>query len=421
MPWSEKYRPQTLQDIIITDDLYTKIYSWVEKWISGRPQKKGLILYGQPGTGKSSTAYCIAKSFGIPVIEMNGSSQRNSDKMKEVAGNAASTRDIFSDYSATDNKPDKIILIDEADNIDAGRSGTDSGGIRELASIIRSTTCPIILTMNDFYEFRRKNGADAVISGSDAIEFKQYSRRNDVNSKNFRLKLLKRVREILAKEGKSLGPEILNEIFERDGTDIRAILNDIEAAASTVSATMSGDRDEPSNIFRSLESILIDRDPAKSLSVLTDTDFTFDQLLLWIDENLVDVAENPVDLASSYENIAIADLYNGFVIKKQHFAFQRYAQEIAALTGSTLENSAKHFLKFQFPAYLSRMSAVRDSREARKSAHLKLARFNHSSTGIISAYEWFFRLLAQYSGQEFSSLASRLLLSEAEARILGGK
>ena len=421
MPWSEKYRPQNLQDIVITDDLYIRIYSWVEKWLSGRPQKKGLILYGPPGTGKSSTAYCIANSFGIPVIEMNGSSQRNSDKMKEIAGNAAMSRDIFSNHSEPDKKPDKIILIDEADNIDAGRTGTDSGGIRELGSIIRNTACPIILTMNDFYEFRRKNGADTVISGSDAIEFKQYARRNDNNSKNFRMKLLKRVRDILAKEGKSLGPEILNDIFERNGTDIRAILNDVEAAASSTSTTISGERDEPSNIFRSLESILIDRDPVKSLSSLADKDFTVDQLLLWIDENLVDVADNPADLSSSYENIAIADLFNGFVTKKQHFAFQGYAQEIAALTGSTLQNSARHFLKFQFPAYLSRMSAVRDSREARKSVLLKLARFNHSSTGTISAYEWFFRLLAQSSGQQFSSLASRLLLSEAEARIIGGK
>jgi replication factor C large subunit len=421
MPWSEKYRPQTLQDIIITDDLYTKIYSWIEKWNAGRPRNKGLILYGPPGTGKSSTAYCIARSFGIPVIEMNGSSQRNSEKMREIAGNAAMTRDIFSNYSEPDKKPDKIILIDEADNIDAGRSGTDSGGIRELGSIIRNTACPIILTMNDFYEFRRKNGADTVISGSDAIEFKQYARRNDNNSKKFRLKLLNRVREILAKEGKSLGPEILNEIFERDGTDIRAILNDIEAATSNISATMSGNRDEPGNIFKTLESILINRDPAKSISALTDKDFTVDQLLLWIDENLADVADNPGDLASSYENIAIADLFNGFVNKKQHFAFQGYAQEIAALSGSTLENSSKHFLKFQFPVYLSRMSAVRDSREARKSVHMKLARFNHSSTETISAYEWFFRLLAQYSGQEFASLASRLMLSEAEARIIGGK
>ncbi|EQD45864.1 replication factor C large subunit [mine drainage metagenome] len=109
------------------------------------------------------------------------------------------------------------------------------------------------------------------------------------------------------------------------------------------------------------------------------------------------------------------------MIKKQHYAFQGYAQEIAALTGSTLENSEKHFIKFQFPAYLSRMSAVREAREARKSVQLKLARYNHTSTGTISDYEWFFRLLAQSSGQAFSSLAARLQFSEAEARILVGK
>ena len=39
-------------------------------------------------------------------------------------------------------------------------------------------------------------------------------------------------------------------------------------------------------------------------------------LLIHSNQNLVDVADNPGDLASSYENLAIADLYNGYVIKK---------------------------------------------------------------------------------------------------------
>ena len=137
MQWTEKYRPKKLSDLIISDDIFLKINEWIDSWKSGNPRKKSLLIFGPPGIGKTTTALCIANDLNVPVIEMNGSSQRNRDKIREIAGNAASTRDLMS-FEAEKRSVDKVILIDEADNMHEGRNGDDSGGIRELASVMLS-------------------------------------------------------------------------------------------------------------------------------------------------------------------------------------------------------------------------------------------------------------------------------------------
>ena len=419
MQWTEKYRPKKLSDLIISDDIFLKINEWIDSWKSGNPRKKSLLIFGPPGIGKTTTALCVANNLNVPVIEMNGSSQRNRDKIREIAGNAASTRDLMS-FEAEKRSVDKVILIDEADNMHEGRNADDSGGIRELASVIRASRNPIIITMNEYYDFRRKLGADLVLGLSEIIEFKQYLRRNDNNAKNFRISLFKRIRQILELENRTVRAEVLNEIFDRDGIDIRAILNDVEAASAQENALPSAERDQITSIFKALENVLVLRDPDLSLQSIVDLDVTPDMFQLWIDNNLSGAAKDIEDLDESYNILSIADLYANLVIRKQHFAFLSYSQEIASLIGSSITRSEKHFLKFQFPGYLGKMSSMKDSRNARRSALNKLARYTHASDSTVSDQKWFFQKLARTSGQVFEEVATRLQLSDLEVQTLSG-
>ncbi len=419
MQWTEKYRPKMLSDLIISDEIFLKINEWIHSWKSGNPRKKSLVIFGPPGIGKTTTALCIANSLNVPVIEMNGSSQRNRDKIREIAGNAASTRDLMS-FETEGRSLDKVILIDEADNMHEGRNGDDSGGIRELAYVIRTTKNPVIITMNEYYDFRRKQGADLVLSMSEIIEFKQYMRRNDNNAKNFRIRLFKRIRQILELENRTVRADVLNEIFDRDGTDIRAILNDVEAASAHENALPSAERDQITSIFKALENVLILRDPDLSLQSISDLDVTPDLFQLWIDNNLSGAAKDIEDLDESYNILSIADLYANFVNRKQHFGFLSYSQELAALIGSSITRSEKHFLKFQFPGYLGKMSSMKESRSARRFVLNKLARYTHGSDSTVSDQKWFFQELARTSGQLFDDLANRLQLSDLEIQILSG-
>jgi len=106
----------------------------IEEWLSNwNPNvvKKGIILYGPPGVGKTSSTYLIAQKLGYMVIEYNTSDNRNKEFMKKLLA-AATNSSIYK----------SVILLDEADGIE---------DFRILLKVIIKAKKPIILTANNIY------------------------------------------------------------------------------------------------------------------------------------------------------------------------------------------------------------------------------------------------------------------------------
>lgn len=99
---SEQLRPQNLAEITLPDDTIKSLEAMVA---SGSPMN--LLFYGNPGTGKTSTAKILLKAIDADFIELNGSFN-NGDKgmVKKIEGFA---------YTTSMTGRPKICFIDEAD------------------------------------------------------------------------------------------------------------------------------------------------------------------------------------------------------------------------------------------------------------------------------------------------------------------
>lgn len=421
MVWVEKYRPKKIADLIVSDGILNQISKWVDLWKEGTPVKKAMILYGPPGVGKTTTVHVIANELGWPVVEMNASDLRNRDSMKRVALMASLYGDLTT-IGEGSSGPNKIILIDEADNIFEGRSrqsGGDTGGIGELAKIIRSTRNPIVLTMNEYYEFRRKSSASEIINESLNIEFLQYKRRNDADYKQFRMKLLARINQILREEGIRIDHNRIMSIIDRNENDIRGILNDLEAMRAYGQGTGTSDsdvgyRDSAQNIYNAISVTFKSNDYNRVLRTLYDKDFTTEDYMMWIDQNLPEEAPEPRDLMDAYELLSRADRLVGRVFKKQHYAFKMYAEEIAAAAPVMIKEKNQHYVKYKFPEIIKSMSRMRETRRSREQLMLKLSAAAHISKRKTRNYFWFYSYLALKDRKFIDEIERMLQLSDKE-------
>ncbi|KAJ5182415.1 hypothetical protein N7492_000031 [Penicillium capsulatum] len=120
LPWVEKYRPDSLDDVSGHQDILATINRFVEA-----NRLPHLLLYGPPGTGKTSTVLALArriygqKNMRQMVLELNASDDRGIDVVREQIKTFASTKQIFSMAPAAGSGSSlagfKLIVLDEAD------------------------------------------------------------------------------------------------------------------------------------------------------------------------------------------------------------------------------------------------------------------------------------------------------------------
>ncbi|WP_393970957.1 replication factor C large subunit [Oxyplasma meridianum] len=422
MSWADRYRPRSLSELIISTSSLEKISQWLDQWKEGVPVKKALVLYGPPGVGKTSAALAIAHDLGYPFVEMNASDQRNRESMKSIALMAALYQDISSDFGIPGQK--KIILIDEADSIFEGRSsetGGDTGGISELLKVIQRTSNPIIITMNNYYEFRRKGAGKGILDSSLAIEFIPYKRRNDTDYKSFKVRLNRKIYEILQAENVNVDQRSVNEIIEKNGTDIRSILNDLESLRNGSSSSGLSLRDSQISIYNVMQDTFRSGDYLKVLGHLYGKDFQTEDYLMWMDKNLPAECVNETDLMESFDLISCADIFIGRVMKKQHYAFKGYAEEIAAGVSFKIKDKNRHYVKYEFPSFIMQMSKLRERRNARKSLSLKMGRLTHMSARYAMEYLWFYNIMDRHSPDFGRYISEKLSLTEPELGVLKRK
>ena len=362
MLWTDKYRPQTLDEVVGNNKEKKIILDWVGNWKKGNPQQP-LLLVGPPGIGKTTLALIIAKEFS-EYIELNASDKRSQDVIKNTIGESSSTRSLFGDEY-------KLIIMDEVDGI---HGTNDRGGVKAIGEIIKSSKHPMILIANDFYSKRLQS----IKPKCTIIKMAK------VRSPSIR----KALKEIAQKEEIKANPKALDLIAKKSNGDMRSAINTLQALADkdeVLEPKAVEDlrtKDDRSDIFNAITGVLKSKNPQHVREALrVDEDPTL--VMEYIAENIPREYTKKNEIKKAYENIAKADLYFGRAQSSRNYGYWRYASDFMGIgVSSSKKETYKKFTKIQTPTIFTLMGRNRGKRNLRDGIAEKMSAKMHISHSI---------------------------------------
>ncbi|RJS88353.1 replication factor C large subunit [Candidatus Bathyarchaeota archaeon] len=308
-PWSERFRPRTLREVVDNREALRRFLAWVRSWRGGPPRRRSAFLYGPPGVGKTSAVEAVANDLGFDLIEVNASDYRTAKRIETILGRASSQiRTLFGRR--------RMILFDEVE----GLSGQeDRGGVGAILSLIRGTASPIVLVATGSPEMW-EDRLSPLMRVSELIEFRPIPFQD----------VVERLREICREVGVEAEEEALELIAERSNGDLRSAVNDLEAVArgrgtlTWEDVYWLGDRDRKGEISEVLRGIFSSKSFDEAREVLRESPIRYEELLEWIYENLPYFYDDPQDLAEAMDALSRADIYERRARETQEYRLLKY-------------------------------------------------------------------------------------------------
>lgn len=200
--WTEKFRPQTIDDCILPDRLKKPFQEYVNQ-----KNIPNLLLAGGPGVGKTTVAKAMCKEIGCDFMVINGSDESGIDIFRTKIKNYASSMSLSGGR--------KVIIIDEADYLNPNSTQPAlRNAIEEFAS-----NCSFIFTCNyknriieplhsrcAVIEFNLKNGEKAKMASA----------------------FFKRIQTILQSEKVEFDDSVIAELVKKHFPDFRRVLNELQ-------------------------------------------------------------------------------------------------------------------------------------------------------------------------------------------------
>jgi len=203
--WVEKYRPKKIKDCILTEDVKNTFESLIKL-----KEIPNLLLSGTQGTGKTTVARALCEELGADYIIINGSDEgRQIDTLRNKIKNFAST------VSLTETAKHKVVIIDEADYMNAE---SVQPALRNFIETFHAN-CRFIFTCN----YKNKI-LPALHSRCTVVDF---AIKNGQKVKTAQA-LLKRLGKILDGEEVEYDKKVLAELIQKYYPDFRRTINELQ-------------------------------------------------------------------------------------------------------------------------------------------------------------------------------------------------
>jgi len=358
--WTEKYRPQHLDEIIGQKKIIEELREWAATWEQGMPDERAVILYGRAGVGKTTAAHALGRDFRWDTIELNASDSRTADVINKVAGSASQ----MCTFGGTRGR--RLIILDEADNI---HGSADRGGANAVIKVIGETKQPMILIANEYYDMSK-----TLRDSCRGIRFKAI-RATTITAL---------IKKIATSEHVRIEHGAAETIATHSNGDVRSAINDLQAIAEGRNEILTKDitvslRDSKETVFQVISKIFKGSNLREAHGLTFQLDETPEDLIYWIDENLPIVYKDPVDLTNSFEVLSKADIFLGRVRRRENYRMWKHASLL--MSGGIAVSKTHHYIgvRLRPPSTWQRLARTRSIRKMQDSISLKIGKHCHTS------------------------------------------
>ena len=197
---TEKKRPTDVTKLIAPERIISRFINGINS---------NMLFYGKPGTGKTTAAKALIKTFGHEALYLNGSTDNGIDIVRERITDYAERRSLLH------SDKHKVIFIDECD-------GFTKNGWQAMRNTIEKyhNNVRFIMTCNDVSKI-----PDFIMSRFETICFDLSTEERDEILKA----QMRRIKEICTEEGIKIEKAAVVRLVKTHHPDMRRMLNDIQS------------------------------------------------------------------------------------------------------------------------------------------------------------------------------------------------
>lgn len=341
-----KHSPQRFIELLSHEKQNREALKWLKRLqSSAESSQKILLLWGPPGSGKTSLAHALARQCNYRAVEINASDERNVAILDERIKAATETTPVLDSEHKSN-----LLVLDEIDG------ATD--GVEVLVRYAKDSTKhkPIICTCNDAYlpQLTALRKVSLVMN----IPLPSHSA------------ISKRLKEICEYEGISVQPGVLEKLAKDLGFDIRACLNSIDfwvrqraslqtrdesISLATLNKIPLGSKDTSTDIWVTWKKVLnTSRDDRVLLPLVLNVGSDLTLLADGLHENYlrkpyVDPSFRRTSAAADW--LCLTQMFQDFQFQEMDFTFYSYAA--TSLVGLAFSIAGGSLRKLVFPTQAS--------------------------------------------------------------------